>query len=85
MTVEVHAERMAPAPGGAIEGERNVPDARALLGADQAGPLPIVSRGGRLIGVLALDELLVCIRQHMDRLTSALSRELQRCKMTTPD
>lgn len=96
MPGEFHAEQMAPAQapdGGAIKWQgtgrhpvlRDSIDARALLGADRAGPLPIVSKGGRLIGVLALEELLVRIDQQMDHLISALSRELQRCKMTTPD
>jgi len=71
---------------GEIHGPaQSVARAEALLETNRDTPLPIVSTEGRLIGVLALEELLVCIDQHVDHLISALSRELNRCKMTAPD
>jgi CBS-domain-containing membrane protein len=78
------ASTTAPARGATAR-EPHVPDAEVLLRADRAKPLPIVSREGRLIGVLTLNELLVRIDRHRDQLALALSRELRRCRMTAPD
>lgn len=88
MAGEINAEQTAPtqAPArGAIQLEEQFSGAEALLEANRARPFPVVSREGRLIGVLALEELLVCIDQHMDHIIAALSREIKRCKMTLAD
>jgi CBS domain-containing protein len=61
-----------------IREDRGIFDAIKLLSAKGVRRLPVVSRTGRLTGIIALDDLLMLLGTEMGHVSHALSRGLGR-------
>ncbi len=61
-----------------IRADKGILDATKLLGARGVRRLPVVDRKGKLVGIIALDDLLILLGSEMGHVASALSRGLKR-------
>lgn len=64
-----------------IREDKGVFDAVRLFEAKGVRRLPVVSRSGKLIGIVAMDDLLMLLGQELGQLASALSRGLRRPRL----
>jgi CBS domain-containing protein len=64
-----------------IREDQGILDATKMLGKKGVRRLPVVSKQGKLIGIVALDDLLMLLGSEMGHVASALSRELGRKRM----
>lgn len=64
-----------------IRDDKGIFDAIKMLGAKGVRRLPVVDKGGKLTGIIALDDLLMLFGTEMGHVAAALSRELGRPKM----
>jgi CBS domain-containing protein len=61
-----------------IQGDKGILDAVKLLDAKGVRRLPVVDKRGDLIGIIALDDLLMLLGTEMGHVAAALSRSLGR-------
>ena len=61
-----------------IRADKGILDATKILGAKGVRRLPVVSNGGKLVGIIALDDLLMLLGSEMGNIATALSRGLRR-------
>ncbi len=67
----------------AVIGEdKGILDATRILAEKGVRRLPVVSREGKLVGIIALDDLLMLLGSEMGHVASALSRELRRAPIS---
>jgi predicted transcriptional regulator len=64
-----------------IPEDKGIFDAVRMLGAKGVRRLPVVDMRGKLVGIVALDDLLMLFGREMSHVASALSRELGRRKL----
>ncbi len=64
-----------------IREDKGMLDAIKLLDAKGVRRLPVVSRSGKLIGIVAMDDLLMLLGREMGHVASALSRGLGRPRL----
>ncbi len=64
-----------------IREDKGVLDAVKLLDTKGVRRLPVVSRSGKLIGIVAMDDLLMLLGREMGHVASALSRGLGRPRL----
>ena len=64
-----------------IREDKGILDAVKLFDAKGVRRLPVVSKSGKLIGIVAMDDLLMLLGQEMGHVASALSRELRRPRL----
>lgn len=60
-----------------IREDQGVFDAVKMLGARGVRRLPVVDRGGKLTGIVALDDLLILLGNEMGQVSAALTRSLK--------
>ena len=61
-----------------IGADKGILDATKILSAKGLWRLPVVGKGGKLVGIIALDDLLMLMGSEMGNIASALSRGLGR-------
>ena len=64
-----------------IREDKGILDAVKLFDAKGVRRLPVVSKSGKLIGIVAMDDLLMLLGQEMGHVASALARELRRPRL----
>jgi CBS domain-containing protein len=64
-----------------IREEAGILDATKLLSRRGVRRLPVVSRSGKLVGVISLDDLLMLLGSEMGHIASALASELGRARI----
>lgn len=73
-----HVMRKNPTVIGADKG---ILDATKILSARGVRRLPVVNNGGKLVGIIALDDLLMLLGSEMGNIADALSRGLRRARI----
>ena len=68
-------------PPTVIRENRGILDATKILGAKGVRRLPVVNNGGKLVGIIALDDLLMLLGSEMGHIATALSRGLRRARI----
>ena len=63
-----------------IRADKGILDATKILGAKGVRRLPVVKDGGKLVGIIALDDLLMLLGSEMGNIATALSRGLRRAR-----
>ncbi len=63
-----------------IRADKGILDATRILGAKGVRRLPVVKDGGKLVGIIALDDLLMLLGSEMGNIATALSRGLRRAR-----
>jgi len=63
-------------PAVTISEDKGIFDATKLLSSHRIRRLPVVDAKGKLVGVIALDDLLIVLGQEMQNISSALKGEL---------
>ena len=63
-----------------IRADKGILDATKILGAKRVRRLPVVKAGGKLVGIIALDDLLMLLGSEMGNIATALSRGLRRAR-----
>ena len=64
-----------------IHANRGILAATKMLGAKGVRRLPVVNSGGKLVRILALDDLLMLLGSEMGNIATALSRGLRRARI----
>ena len=64
-----------------IRADKGILDATKILGAKGVRRLPVVSNGGKLVGIIALDDLMMLLGSEMGNIATALSRGLRRARI----
>jgi CBS domain-containing protein len=64
-----------------IREDQGVLDATRLLSRRGVRRLPVVTRAGKLVGILSLDDLLMLLGSELGHIASALANELQRARV----
>jgi CBS domain-containing protein len=64
-----------------IREDQGVLDATKLLSRRGVRRLPVVDKGGKLVGIVSLDDLLMLLGGEMSHIASALASELGRAKV----
>jgi len=64
-----------------IRADKGILDATKILGAKGVRRLPVVKAGGKLVGIIALDDLLMLLGSEMGNIATALSRGLRRARI----
>jgi predicted transcriptional regulator len=64
-----------------IREDQGILDATRILGAKGVRRLPVVSRNGKLVGIIALDDVLMLLGSEMGHVATALARGLRRGKL----
>ena len=64
-----------------IREDQGILDAARILGARGVRRLPVVGKGGKLVGIVALDDLLMLFGREMGHVASALARGLGRARI----
>ena len=64
-----------------IRADKGILDATKILGAKGVRRLPVVKDGGKLVGIIALDDLLMLLGSEMGNIATALSRGLRRARV----
>jgi CBS domain-containing protein len=64
-----------------IRDNKGILDATRILGTKGVRRLPVVGKGGKLVGILALDDLLMLLGSEMGNIADALSRGLRRARI----
>ena len=67
-------------PPTVIRENRGILDATKILGAKGVRRLPVVKAGGKLVGIIALDDLMMLLGSEMGNIATALSRGLRRAR-----
>ena len=63
-----------------IRADKGILDATKILGAKGVRRLPVVKDGVKLVGIIALDDLLMLLGSEMGNIATALSRGLRRAR-----
>ena len=63
-----------------IRADKGILDATKILGAKGVRRLPVVKAGGKLVGIIALDDLMMLLGSEMGNIATALSRGLRRAR-----
>src|SRR3989304_1273786 len=61
-----------------IRADKGILDATKILGAKGVRRLPVVKDGGKLVGIIALDDLMMLLGSEMGNIATALSRGRRR-------
>ena len=64
-----------------IRADKGILDATKILGAKGVRRLPVVKAGGKLVGIIALDDLMMLLGSEMGNIATALSRGLRRARV----
>ena len=64
-----------------IRADKGILDATKILGAKRVRRLPVVKAGGKLVGIIALDDLMMLLGSEMGNIATALSRGLRRARV----
>jgi len=64
-----------------IRENKGILDATKILGTKGVRRLPVVGKGGKLVGILALDDLLMLLGSEMGNIADGLSRGLGRARI----
>jgi CBS domain-containing protein len=67
-------------PPTVIRETQGILDATRLLGAKGVRRLPVVNKRGKLVGIIALDDLLMLLGSEMGNVATALTRGLRRAR-----
>lgn len=64
-----------------IREDKGILDATRILGAKGVRRLPVVNKRGKLVGIIALDDLLMLLGSEMGHVASAVARGLGRARI----
>lgn len=64
-----------------IREDQGILDATRILGAKGVRRLPVVGKKGKLVGIIALDDVLMLLGSEMRNIADALSRGLRRARI----
>ncbi|MBI4588938.1 MAG: CBS domain-containing protein [Candidatus Rokubacteria bacterium] len=64
-----------------IREDKGILDATRILGAKGLRRLPVVDKRGKLVGIIALDDLLMLLGSEMGNVASAVARGLGRARI----
>ncbi len=77
----VRARDVMRANPAVIREDQGILDATRILGAKGVRRLPVVSRNGKLVGIIALDDVLMLLGSEMGHVATALARGLRRTRI----